>query len=139
MTRFLLSIILLLTFYTGINSQTSLNKADNSNTKELKNNTMFVHHVFFWLKEPNNPEAVNRFEKALAELVTIESIDHYYLGKPADTRRDIIDSSYQYSLLVVFKDKKAHDIYQEHPIHNAFRKINKELTAKVLIYDSVGY
>lgn len=107
-----------------------------SNDKSMLNS--FVHHVFFWLKEPGNGESVKRFEAALKELVTIESIQHFHLGKPAETRREIIDSSYHYSLLVFFEDKKSHDIYQEHPKHDIFRKVNGELSAKVLIYDSIA-
>lgn len=102
---------------------------------EMKN--MFVHHVYFWLKEPSNAEAVKKFETALKKLVTIDSIHSFHLGRPAGTRREVIDSSYHYSLLVIFKDKKSQDIYQEHPIHDDFRKVNGELSAKVVVYDSV--
>lgn len=102
---------------------------------QMKN--VFVHHVYFWLKEPSNSESVKKFEAALKELVSIETIHMYHLGKPADTRREVIDSSYHYSLLVVFTDKKSHDIYQEHPKHDTFRKINGELSSKVVVYDSV--
>ena len=98
---------------------------------------IFVHHVFFWLKEPGNSDAVAKFESGLKNLVTIDAIQMYHLGKPAETRREIIDSSYHYSLLVIFKDKKAHDIYQKHPTHDNFRNIAHELAAKVMIYDSV--
>ncbi|HEX3007225.1 MAG TPA: Dabb family protein [Bacteroidales bacterium] len=102
---------------------------------ELKK--VFVHHVYFWLKEPANTDAIKQFEQALEELVSISSIQMYHIGKPADTRREVIDSSYHYSLLVIFKDKKSHDIYQEHPKHDAFRKVNAELSSKVIVYDSV--
>lgn len=102
---------------------------------QMKN--VFIHHVYFWLKEPENTESVKKFEAALKELVSIDSIHMYHLGKPAGTRREVIDSSYHYSLLVVFKDKKSHDIYQEHPKHDAFRAVNNQLSAKVLVYDSV--
>lgn len=102
---------------------------------QMKN--VFVHHVYFWLKEPGNSEAVKKFENALMKLVSISSIHMFHLGKPADTRREVIESSYHYSLLVIFKDKKAHDVYQEHPIHDEFRKINDQLSAKVVVFDSV--
>jgi hypothetical protein len=100
---------------------------------------LFVHHVFFWLKNPSDPEQVKRFESALKELVTIEAIQQHHLGKPADTRREIIDSSYHYSLLTLFLDKAAHDVYQVHPVHDAFRTVAGELCGKVLLYDSVPF
>lgn len=102
---------------------------------QMKN--VFVHHVYFWLKEPGKAESVKKFEAALTKLVTIEVISSYHLGKPADTRREVIDSSYHYSLLTIFADKKAHDIYQDHPVHDEFRKVAGELAEKVVVYDSV--
>jgi hypothetical protein len=98
---------------------------------------LFVHHVFFWLKDPSDQAQVKRFESALKELVTIEAILQHHLGIPADTRREVIDSSYQYSLLMLFKDKAAQDEYQVHPVHDAFRTVAGELCGKVLVYDSV--
>jgi hypothetical protein len=98
---------------------------------------VFIHHVFFWLKEPGNTIHLDRFANALKELVTIDSIKYHHLGKPADTRREVIDSSYHYSLLTIFNDKASHDIYQVHPVHDAFRKVADELCNKVMVYDSV--
>jgi hypothetical protein len=71
--------------------------------------------------------------------VTIASIKSFHLGKPADTRREVIDSSYQYSLLTVFDNRAAHDEYQVHPVHNAFRKVVEELCNRVLVYDSINF
>lgn len=100
---------------------------------------MFVHHVFFWLKEPASKEACLEFEKALAELVTIETIHSYNFGKPADTQRPVIENTYQYSLLVIFQNKADHDVYQEHPKHDIFRTINDRLSRRVLVYDSEDF
>lgn len=112
-------------------------QSSGKNSPELKN--IFVHHVYFWLKEPQDANLVKKFEAALQELVSIETIHMFHLGKPADTRRDVIDSTYQYSLLVIFTDKKSHDIYQEHPKHDVFRKVASELASKVVVYDSVDF
>jgi hypothetical protein len=108
-----------------------------TNTREPLDNE-FVHHVFFWLKEPDNPEHLARFARALKDLVTIDAIKFYHLGKPADTRREVIDSSYQFSLLTLFVDKAAHDLYQVHPVHDNFRKVADELCSKVTVFDSVN-
>lgn len=99
---------------------------------------IFVHHVFFWLKESGNAQHIERFAKALEELVTIGAIKFHHVGKPADTSREIIDSSYQFSLLTIFDDKAAHDVYQVHPVHDAFRKTAGELCSKVVVYDSIS-
>jgi hypothetical protein len=102
---------------------------------QMKN--VFVHQVYFWLKEPVTAEVKKKFEASLKKLVKIETIQAYHLGKPAGTSRDVIDSSYHYSLLTIFKDKKGQDIYQEHPIHDEFKKNNADLWEKVIVYDSV--
>jgi len=68
---------------------------------------------------------------------TIESISLLHIGTPADTDRDVIDNTYHYSFLIGFKDRKGHDIYQEHPIHDKFRNEYNEMWTKVLVYDSV--
>ncbi len=105
--------------------------------KEL--NDKFVHHVYFWFKEPDNADHHERFRRALKDLVSIDSIQHYHLGIPADTRREVIDSDYHYSLLTIFPDKAAHDAYQVHEAHDAFRIVAGELCAKVVVYDSVDF
>lgn len=99
--------------------------------------TTFVHHVFFWLKNPDDPDVNKKFREGLNMMGTIESISLLHIGTPADTDRPIIDNTYHYSLLLGFKDRKGHDIYQEHPIHDKFRNEYTDMWTKVLVYDSV--
>ena len=99
---------------------------------------LFIHHVFFWLKEPVTQEARSKFEKALKELVTVETIVDQHLGVPAPTNRDVIDTSYSYSLLVTFKNKEDQDIYQTHPTHLKFIADCQDLWERVVVYDSVS-
>lgn len=100
--------------------------------------TNFVHHVYFWLKEPVTPEVKTRFEQGLKNLVTIETIVDFHLGVPAGTNRDVIDYSYTYSLLTIFKNKADQDIYQTHPTHLKFIADCQELWGKVVVYDSIS-
>ncbi len=97
----------------------------------------FIHHVFFWFKEPVTLEGRNKFENALKELITVETILDSHLGIPASTNRNVIDSSYTYSLLLNFRNKEDQDIYQTHPKHLKFIEECKELWEKVQVYDSV--
>jgi hypothetical protein len=99
---------------------------------------LFIHHVYFWLKKPVTADVKTKFEKALRELVTIETIVDYHLGVPAGTSRDVIDASYSYSLLVIFKNKEDQDIYQPHPKHQKFIADCQDLWEKVVVYDSVS-
>jgi hypothetical protein len=97
---------------------------------------MFIHHVFFWLKEALSEQDIKAFEKGVSSLLQIEHIKTGDVGKPASTNRPIIDTSYTYSLLLVFEDQAAHDRYQPHPVHEKFIQDCAHLWSRVLIYDS---
>lgn len=97
----------------------------------------FVHVVNFWLKKDISIEDRQKFEREVKTLGKIESLIFFNVGVPASTDRPVIDRSYDYCLLTVFKDDKGHDIYQEHPIHLKFIENCKPLWEKVLIYDSI--
>lgn len=100
---------------------------------------MFIHHVFFWLKEPITAEIRSKFEQALRDLVKVETIVDFHLGIPAGTSRDVIDASYAYSLLTTFKNKEDQDVYQTHPIHLKFIEENSMLWEKVVVYDTIEF
>lgn len=99
---------------------------------------LFIHHVYFWLKKPVTPEVRAKFEKGLKNLVTVETIVSYHLGKPAGTSRSVIDSSYTYSLLTTFKNKADQDVYQTHPTHLKFIADYEEFWERVVVYDSIS-
>ena len=76
------------------------------------------------------------FEKGIDRLFSIESIKKAYLAKPGATEaRSIIDNSYDYAIVVFFKDVEAHDAYQVDPLHDEFRELS-HLWKSVKIYDS---
>jgi len=102
-----------------------------------KSETTFIHHVYFWLKNPDDPDVNKKFLEGLKEMGTIESISLLHIGTPADTDRPVIDNTYHYSFLIGFKDRKGHDIYQEHPIHDKFRNEYSDMWTKLLVYDSI--
>jgi len=99
---------------------------------------ILIHHVYFWLKNPEDRKVREQFETALQKLVTIDEIKNSHLGIPASTEeRDVVDHSYSYSLMVIFNSKEDQDIYQKHPIHLEFVEQNEHLWKKVKVYDSV--
>ena len=97
---------------------------------------MFVHHVFFWMKEDITADDFKAFENGVSTLPTIDLVKFGNIGKPASTDRPIIERSYSYSLLLVFENKTAHDEYQTHPVHLKFIGNCSMLWSRVLIYDS---
>ncbi len=97
---------------------------------------MIIHSVYFWLKPGLSDADVARFVDGAQRLLTIETVKGGYVGTPAATeRRPIIDSSYSYSLIVICDDIAGHDVYQEHPVHDAFREL-AHLWDRVQIYDT---
>ncbi len=99
---------------------------------------MFVHHVYFWLKNPASKEDHARLLKGLQTLTKIETIKTVHIGVPADTNRPVIDTSYQFSLLLIFDNRKDQDAYQNHPTHLKFVEECSNLWTKVIVYDSVN-
>ena len=98
----------------------------------------FKHVVYFWLKQPLSKEKDQKFLNNLKSFIDgVDVIKTKYIGKPADTDRPVIDSSYSYCLNLGFKSKKEHDVYQEHPLHKKFIEESQDLWERVLVYDSV--
>jgi len=97
---------------------------------------MFLHTVLFWLRDNLTQAEKDQFEKGLAELTTISTVKTKFFGKPAATRRPVIDASYSYQLVLGFDNIKGHDAYQSDPIHLKFLKECAPFWTKVLIYDA---
>lgn len=96
---------------------------------------MFVHNVFFWLKDKENEESQKALRAGLESLKGIESIVSAYIGTPASTRRPVIDASYDFAEIMIFDDEAGHDVYQVHPLHTKFVEDCAHLWEKVVIYD----
>ncbi len=99
---------------------------------------MFIHTVFFWLRNPGNDADRTALAHGLNTLRAIDAIGEGYIGTPAPTRRPVIDHSYDFSLTFVFADQVAHDAYQVHPVHQQFVADCAHLWERVQIYDAVG-
>jgi Stress responsive A/B Barrel Domain len=99
---------------------------------------MFIHHVYFWLNNPHNEEDKKSLIEGLKKLSKVSTIKSFYIGLPAGTRRDVIDSSYSISWLLFFDNAADQDSYQTDPIHLEFVKTCKHLWQKVIVYDTVA-
>ncbi len=96
---------------------------------------MFVHSVYFWLKEGLSENEVQEFQKGLRSLLEIKSLKAGHIGTPAATDRPVIDTSYSFGLVTLFDDLAGHDQYQVDPIHDAFRDNCAKYWSQVRIYD----
>lgn len=103
-----------------------------------QNKKQLAHHVFFWLKNRDSKEDLNKLIEGLRTLSKIETVRSIHIGVPATTeQRPVVDSSYSASELIFFDDIAGQDAYQVHPIHEKFVKDYSHLWDKVIVYDSV--
>ncbi|MBC7569416.1 MAG: Dabb family protein [Spirosoma sp.] len=99
---------------------------------------MFVHHVLFYLKNPDNETDRAKLLEGLNMLAKVPTIKLVHIGTPAATNRAVIDRDYAFSWLCFFDSPADEESYQKHPIHDDFRNDYASLWEKVIIYDAVG-
>ena len=105
----------------------------------VSNYPKLVHHVFFWLKNPNSKDDLEKLLKGLRTLAKIESVRGVHFGVPASTeKRDVVDNSYSASEILFFDDTAGQKIYQDHPIHKQFVADCSHLWERVVVYDAVS-
>ena len=98
---------------------------------------MLIHTVIFWLKEGLNEDNRKQFFDGVEKLGLIKSVEHSFIGTPAQTPdRPVVDNTYDCALTVVLSDLKQHDSYQVDPIHLNFIDECAHLWEKVTIYDA---
>ena len=97
-----------------------------------------VHHVFFWLKNPDSKADRDQLIEGIKGLKEIETVHKMHVGVQASTeKRDVVDVTWNVSELIYFEDVAAQAIYQDHPIHVAFVKKYSSLWQKVVVYDVI--
>lgn len=98
----------------------------------------FVHHVYFWLKNPGSSADRGELVEGLKALSDAPMIRRFQIGLPANTSRDVVDNSYDVSWLLMFDDAVDQDAYQVDPLHLGFVKRYAHLWDRVVVYDSVA-
>ncbi len=106
-------------------------------TPAMKSENIFVHHVYFWLKNPDSREDLAKLHEGLKKLSKIKNLKMSHIGKPAETNREVIENSYTVSWLTIFDSKEEEEKYQVDPIHLEFVETCSNLWSKVVVYDSV--
>lgn len=95
-----------------------------------------VHHVFFWLKNPESQENLAKLLAGLRTLGGIDTVRGIHIGVPAETeQRGVVDGSYSASELLFFDDVAGQNAYQIHPIHKQFVADCEHLWQRVVVYD----
>ncbi len=107
----------------------------NAMTNESK---PLLHHVFFWLNNPDSASDKQELIKGLKTLAAIPTIRQIHIGVLASTeKREVVDTSWDVSELMFFDDEAGQKVYQDHPVHEAFVKKYSHLWKKVIVYDSI--
>jgi hypothetical protein len=98
-----------------------------------------LHHVFFWLKNPDSKEDREKLIAGVKSLAAIETVRSIHVGVPASTeKREVVDNSYHVSELLGFDDVAGQDVYQVHPLHQKFVDEHQHLWSKVVVYDAMA-
>lgn len=106
-------------------------------TWENKLHNKFIHHVYFWLKNPDSAEDLKKLLEGLKKLSGVKTIAMSHIGVPASTNRDVIERGYSVSWLLVFNTPEDQDKYQVDPVHLKFIEECSMVWQKVVVYDSV--
>ena len=104
----------------------------------VRKKNLFVHHVFFYLKDPNNTQDEARLLEGLKKLAKIPAVNFSHLGRPARTDGDEIEKGYSISWLCFFKNLIEEEIYQTDPVHLKFLEEYEHLWEKRVVYDALG-
>ena len=100
--------------------------------------TTLVHHVFFWLKNPDSVEDRDALLAGIKGLAAIPGVKGLHVGTAAPTEdRGVVDSSYAASEILLFDSVEAQAAYQVHPLHQKFIDENSHRWSKVVVYDSL--
>ncbi len=101
---------------------------------EIKN--IFIHHVFFWLKNADSKEDKAKLIEGLQKLSHAKTIKDFHIGEPANTSRGVIENTYSVSWMLFFESAEAEATYQTDPVHLKFVEECSYLWSKVIVYDS---
>jgi hypothetical protein len=96
---------------------------------------MHTHTVFFWLNEDIGGTDHADFRKGLDRLAAEPHIRDRRIGMPAATRRDVVDSTYAYALVLQFDDLAGHNAYQVSDEHRVFLDRFLPIISRVQVYD----
>lgn len=97
---------------------------------------MFVHNVLFTLKDADKDAlAASLIADVMKYLKAIPTVRCIAAGKPTPRTRPVIDDQYDVGLCVVFDDKAAHDVYQDHPNHIEFKNRQTANWTKIRVID----
>lgn len=99
----------------------------------------FTHVVYFWLNNPEDAGERTQFETALRKLFrNSEYTKTNFLGVPPAAKREVVDDSFTYAMIVTFASAADQDAYQKEPAHLDFIAEAGHLLKHYVVYDARG-
>lgn len=95
-----------------------------------------AHHVFFTLKHRSDEAADALVASCQKYLDDHEGVVDFAVGRREPDYQRPVNQDYDVSLHVIFRDRAAHDAYQQAPRHLQFIEENKDTWAEVRVFDS---
>jgi quinol monooxygenase YgiN len=98
---------------------------------------MLAHDVYFTLKD-NSPAAKQRLVEACRKHLSDHPGTVWFSAavRAEEFDRPVNDQDFDVALHLVFRDKAAHDAYQEAPKHQQFIEENRDNWKQVRVFDS---
>ena len=99
--------------------------------------TLLAHDVYFTLKD-NTPAARAKLVAACKKYLTGHPGAVFFTvgTREQSLSREVNDQDFDVALHIYFKDRAAHDKYQDAPRHKQFIAENKQNWKKVRVFDS---
>lgn len=118
-------------------SGTALANSQRSESLALKKGNI-VHNVYFWLKDGISTTEEADFLQYFELLAKIPLVQTLSYGKPAPTpKREVVDHSYSYHLILTFKNIDDINAYGNHPEHAAGAEKFKKYWKRVEVKDTI--
>ena len=100
---------------------------------------LLVHNVYFLLHDRSGAARQQLVDACRKHLPGHAGIVLFACGTLAeDLAREVNDRDFDVALHIVFRDRAAHDHYQDTPAHHQFIAENKATWKKVRVFDSVA-
>jgi hypothetical protein len=94
------------------------------------------HVVVCWLKQPGNADARWKLIHASESFRALPGVEEIVVGRPIASTRPVVDSTFDLSIVFVFKDAAALRAYESSEQHQeAVRRVLKPLVSRLVIYD----
>jgi hypothetical protein len=98
---------------------------------------VLAHDVYFTLKDASPAAREKLVEACRKHLTGHEGTVLFAAGvRATELAREVNDQGYDVSLHVYFRDKAAHDVYQDHPRHKQFIEEMNANWKTVRVFDS---